>query len=277
MASIGIFNTLRVMRIVEFGAYLDGDNLGDILLPIKDVPENCKPEDTLDVFIYMDSEDRIIATTQTPKALVGDIAMLKVVATSTVGAFLDWGLLKDLLVPFSEQGKPMEIGRTYLVMVYLDEKTDRIVASAKVDTFLDMTPKQYAEEQEVDLIIGYQTDLGYKVIVEGVHSGMLYANEIYQDIKLGQKTKGYIKKIRSDGKLDILLQKPGFEKVDDFSEKLLKELASADGFIAINDKSHPDEIRNKFAVSKKVFKKAVGALYKQKKITLEDGGIRLIL
>lgn len=263
------------MRILDFGAYLDGENLGDILLPIKDVPEDCKPEDMLDVFVYMDSEDRIIATTQTPKAMVGDIAMLKVVATSTVGAFLDWGLLKDLMVPFSEQGNPMEVGRSYLVYVYLDEKTDRIVASTKLESFLDLTPKQYAEEQEVELLITYQSDLGYKAVVEGVHTGMLYANEIYQDIKPGQKIKGYIKKIREDGKLDLLLQKPGFEKIDDFSLLLLKELSDSDGFIALNDKSHPDKIKSKFHVSKKVFKKAIGALYKQKKITLENGGIRL--
>jgi len=276
MASIGTLNTLRVMRILDFGAYLDGDNLGDILLPIKDVPENCNPEDVLEVFIYMDSEDRIIATTQNPRAMVGDIAMLEVVATSKVGAFLDWGLLKDLLVPFSEQGQTMEVGKFYLVYVYLDEKTDRLAASAKLDNFLDKTPKQYAEEQEVELIISYKSDLGQKAVVNGLHSGMLYTNEIYQDLKPGQKITGYIKKIRSDGKLDLILQKPGFETVDQFSDKLLKELENADGFLALNDKSDPEEIRIRFAVSKKVFKKAIGSLYKQKKILLENGGIRLV-
>lgn len=276
MASIGTLNTLRVMRILDFGAYLDGDNLGDILLPIKDVPENCKPEDLLDVFIYMDSEDRIIATTQQPKAMVGDITMLEVIATSKVGAFLNWGLLKDLLVPFSEQGQVMEVGKFYLVYVYLDEKTNRLVASAKLDNFLDLTPKQYAEEQEVDLIITFHSELGYKAVVNGVHSGMLYANEIYQDLKPGQKITGYIKKIRSDGKLDLIIQKPGFETIDQFSDQLLKELEKTDGFLAFNDKSDPEEIRMRFAVSKKVFKKAVGSLYKQKKILLENGGIRLI-
>ncbi|MEA1876170.1 MAG: S1-like domain-containing RNA-binding protein [Bacteroidota bacterium] len=276
MASIGTINTLRVMRILDFGAYLDGDNLGDILLPIKDVPENCKPEDLLDVFIYMDSEDRIIATTQQPKAMVGDIAMLEVIATSKVGAFLNWGLLKDLLVPFSEQGQAMEVGKSYLVYVYLDEKTNRLAASAKLDNFLDLTPKQYAEEQEVGLIITFQSELGYKAAVNGLHSGILYANEIYQALKPGQKIVGYIKKIRSDGKLDLILQKPGFEKIDQFSDQLLKELEKTDGFLAYNDKSDPEEIRIRFAVSKKVFKKAVGSLYKKKKILLEDGGIRLI-
>ncbi|MCK5822351.1 MAG: GntR family transcriptional regulator, partial [Bacteroidales bacterium] len=262
-------------RILDFGAYLDGDNLGDILLPIKDVPEDCKPEDLLDVFIYMDSEDRIIATTQEPKAMVGDIKMLEVVATSKVGAFLNWGLLKDLLVPFSEQGQTMEIGKSYLVYTYLDEKTNRLAASAKLDRFLDQTPKQYAEEQEVDLIITFQSELGYKAVVNREHSGIIYANEIYQTLKPGQKIKGYIKKIRSDGKLDLILQKPGFETIDQFSDQLLKELEKTDGFLAFNDKSDPEEIRTRFAVSKKVFKKAVGSLYKQKKIILENGGIRL--
>jgi len=276
MASIGTLNTLRVMRILDFGAYLDGDNLGDILLPIKDVPEDCKPEDLLDVFVYMDSEDRIIATTQQPKAMVGDIAMLEVIATSKVGAFLDWGLLKDLLVPFSEQGQTMELGKSYLVYVYLDEKTNRLAASAKIDNFLDKSPKQYAEEQEVDLIITYQSELGYKAVVNGIHSGILYANEIYQDLKPGQKIIGYIKKIRSDGKLDLILQKPGFETIDNFSDQLLKELEKSDGFLALNDKSDPEIIRSKFNVSKKVFKKAVGSLYKQKKILLENGGISLV-
>lgn len=275
MASIGTINELRVMRILDFGAYLDGDNLGDILLPIKDVPEDCKPEDLLDVFIYMDSEDRIIATTQEPKAMVGDIKMLEVVATSKVGAFLNWGLLKDLLVPFSEQGQTMEIGKSYLVYTYLDEKTNRLAASAKLDRFLDQTPKQYAEEQEVDLIITFQSELGYKAVVNREHSGIIYANEIYQTLKPGQKIKGYIKKIRSDGKLDLILQKPGFETIDQFSDQLLKELEKTDGFLAFNDKSDPEEIRTRFAVSKKVFKKAVGSLYKQKKIILENGGIRL--
>lgn len=276
MASIGTINTLRVMRILDFGAYLDGDNLGDILLPIKDVPEDCNPEDQLDVFIYMDSEDRIIATTQQPKAMVGDIAMLEVIATSKVGAFLNWGLLKDLLVPFSEQGQVMEVGKFYLVYVYLDEKTNRLAASAKLEKFLDLTPKQYAEEQEVDLIITFQSELGYKAVVNGVHSGILYANEIYQDLKPGQKITGYIKKIRTDGKLDLIIQKPGFETIDQFSDQLLEELGKTDGFLAFNDKSNPEEIRLRFAVSKKVFKKAVGSLYKQKKILLENGGIRLI-
>ncbi len=276
MATIGTLNTLRVMRILDFGAYLDGENLGDILLPIKDVPEDCKPEDVLEVFIYMDSEDRIIATTQQPKAMVGDIKMLEVIATSKVGAFLDWGLLKDLLVPFSEQGQAMEVGKSFLVYVYLDEETNRLAASTKIENFIDKTPKQYAEEQEVDLIITFQSELGYKAVVNGVHSGILYANEIFQHLKPGQKIKGYIKKIRPDGKLDLILQKPGFEQVDQFSDQLIQELEKTDGFLAFNDKSDPEDIRIRFAVSKKVFKKAVGALYKQKKIILENGGIRLI-
>lgn len=275
MADIGVFNQLRVMRILDFGAYLDGINLGDILLPIKDVPENCQPEDLLDVFVYRDSEDRIIATTQTPKAQVGDFQMMEVKATSKVGAFLDWGLLKDLLVPFSEQGKTMEVGKSYLVHVYLDEKTDRITASARIENFLDKTPKQYAEEQEVDLIISFKNELGYKAIVNGVHSGMLYENEIFQELKPGQKITGYIKKIRPDGKLDLILQKPGPEKIDALSQRLLDELGKAGGFLELNDQTPPEIIREKLATSKKAFKRAVGALYKQKRILLENGGIRL--
>ena len=275
MAEIGVFNNLRVIKEVDFGVYLDGGEHEEILLPRKYVPENCKVDDTIKVFIYLDSEDRFIATTETPYAIVGDFALLKVIAVESVGAFLDWGLLKDLLVPFGEQSPTMEIGKSYVVKVYVDKQSNRIAATTRLDRYLDNEPGNFHAGQEVELLICNQTDIGYKAIINGTHWGVLYSNEVFQPLKSGQKTKGYIKKVRGDDKIALSLHKPGYERVDDITDTIINVLKEQGGFISVTDKSSPETINKLFGVSKKTYKKAIGAIYRKKLITIEDDGIRL--
>jgi len=276
MAAIGLFNELEVVKTVDFGIYLDGGPHGEILLPKRYVPENCQPGDLVDVFIYLDSEDRLVATTEKPLVQVGEFAFLKVVSITPVGAFLDWGLLKDLLVPFREQQVKMEEGRSYLVYVYLDAESQRIVATSKLDKCLDNIPIDYEAGEEVDLIIAGKTDLGYKAIIDNSHWGILYHNELFQPVKTGDKLRGYIRNIRSDEKIDLSLQKPGYEKIDGISQGILNRLEAEGGFLPYNDKSAPQTISAIFNISKKNFKKAVGSLYKQHLISIEEEGIRLL-
>lgn len=275
MAKIGMLNELRVVKKVDFGVYLDGGGMGEILLPKRYVPKHCRVDDTLEVFIYTDSEDRIIATTETPYAMVGDFALLKVVSVSSVGAFLGWGIPKDLLVPFSEQNTTMKEGRSYLVRVYLDDRTHRIAASSKLDNYLNKEPLAFQAGQEVGLLIASQTDIGYKAIIDGSHWGVLHYNEVFQKLRMGQKIKGFIKKVRDDNKIDLCLHQPGYEKVIDLTETILNVLRDQGGFISVTDKSSPDIIYNWFNVSKKTYKKAIGSIYKRRLITIEDTGIRL--
>jgi uncharacterized protein len=276
MTEIGKLNTLRVVKELDFGVYLDGAELGEILMPKRYVPENCKIDDMVEVFIYLDSEDRIIATTQMPNAMVGQFASMEVVMVNEVGAFLDWGLQKDLLVPFREQKVKMEEGKSYVVYVYFDAESNRIAASAKLDQFFDLEPAEYEEGQEVDLLIFNQTDMGFKAIVNNINEGMIYGNEVFKPLHKGQKLKGFIKKVRDDGKLDLCLQKPGFEKVDELAERILAYLQKNEGFLNVTDKTPPEVISQMFGASKKTFKKAVGALYRKKIIKLETDGIALI-
>lgn len=275
MAELGKVNNLQVVREVDFGFYLDGGDEGEILFPKKYVPEDCKTDDFVDVFVYLDSEDRPVATTEKPYAMVGDFALLEAVAVNDVGGFLDWGVLKDLLVPYSEQRIKFEQGKSYIVKIYIDEESQRIVASSKIEKFLTAEAADFEEEQEVDLIIVNKTDLGYKAIINNSYLGLIYKNEVFQTIERGKHYTGYIKTIRPDGKIDIAMQKSGYEKIDDFSEKIIQCLKDNEGFININDKSSPEDIYEKFAVSKKVFKKSVGALYKKRLITIEKDGIRI--
>lgn len=275
MTEIGKLNTLRVVKELDFGIYLDGEQLGEILMPRRYVPAGTKPGDKLEVFIYLDSEDRFIATTERPFASVGDFALLDVVGVNSVGAFLDWGLPKDLLVPFREQKQKLEVGKSYVVFVYLDVDTNRIVASAKPEKFLDRSPADFEEGEEVDLLILSKTDLGYKAMINKTHTGVLYKNEVFESLEKGQQLKGYIRKIRPDGKVDLILHKPGYEKVDDISKQILDKLKEKNGFIALNDKSSAESIYEMFRVSKKTYKKAIGALYRERVITIEDAGIRL--
>ena len=275
MAEIGKINYLRIVKEVEFGIYLDGGDHGEILMPGRYVPENFKVDDFIDAFIYRDSEDRIIATTEKPMATVGEFAFLKVVSISSVGAFLDWGLPKDLMVPYREQRQRMERDKSYIVYIYLDKNTERIVATSKIERFLDNLPPEYSEGQEVNLLIVSKNDLGFKAIINHSHFGMLYLNEVFQTLRQGQKIKGYIKKVREDDKIDLSLERPGHEKLDELAEKILAELKENDGFLSVTDKSDPKKIYKLFGTSKKNYKKAIGALYKQRLIILEEFGIRL--
>lgn len=274
MAILGKINPLKVVKQVDFGLYLDGGSDGEILLPKRYVPEGVEIGDTLPVFIYNDSEDRIIATTEKPLALVGEFAFLEVVEVSGPGAFLEWGLMKQLFVPFREQREPMEVGRSYPVFVYVDFESHRITASSKLARFIDTSRPELNDGDEVDLMVYQHTELGWKAIVNQQYSGVLYENEVFQPLSIGQTLKGYIKQVRPDDKIDLMLQKPGFEKVDDFSKELYERLKGAGGFLAVTDKSPSELIYNLFGVSKKTFKKAVGDLYKKRLIILEETGIR---
>jgi len=276
MAEIGKINHMYVVKEVDFGIYLDGGDLGEILMPKRYVPEGTQPEDMIDAFIYLDSEDRLVATTEKPLAMVEEFALLQVVSVTPVGAFLNWGLPKDLFVPFREQRQPMEEGRKYLVYVYLDINSKRIAASSKIENYLDNIPVDYDENEEVDLIIVNQTDLGFNAIIDNSHLGILYKNEVFQPLNPGDKIVGYIKKIRTDGKIDLRLQKIGYEKISEFADIIIAEIQKNDGFLPLNDKSSPDEIYQTFHISKKNFKTAIGALYKHRMVELEENGIRLV-
>lgn len=277
MTDIGRFNTLQVRKLSDIGAFLDGEEMGDILLPKSVTPEGCEPGKWLDVFIYLDSEDRLIATTMTPKIQVGEVAYLKVVDTNNVGAFLDWGLPKDLLVPFFEQHTRLEQGKSYLVYAYLDSQTNRIVASSKLNKFIKRTAVGMQEAgQEVDLIIADKTDLGYMAIIDSQNYGLIHFNDMLQPLRRGSKVKGYIKQIRSDGKIDLSLQKIGSQRIDSLQQRILDALSSQNGFLPLHDKSAPDEIFNQFQVSKKAYKMAIGGLMKQGKVRIEADGIHLI-
>ena len=275
MIEIGKTNSLRVVKEVDFGIYLDGGDQGEILMPKRYVPAGTEPDDFLDVFIYLDSEDRLIATNEEPHAEVDDFAYLKCVQTSQHGAFLDWGLMKDLFVPFREQSNKMQSGLSYFVRVYLDEETNRIVASSKTRQFLDNRPIDFQEGEEVDLIIAGQTDLGYWVVINDSFTGLIYENEVFQPLKPGQKCKGFIKKIREDEKVDVALQQSGYDRIEGVANDILQKLEGSGGFLEINDKSSPETIKHVFGISKKAFKKAIGGLYRERMITIEKDGIRL--
>jgi len=276
MTEIGKINTLSVVRETANGLYLDAEELGEILMPTKFVTPEVKEEGKATVFVYTDSEDRLVATTEKPLAKVGDFACLRVNAVTSIGAFLDWGLPKDLFVPFSEQNAKMREGGEYWVYVYLDLLTNRVVASAKLHKFLDNTPPSYQVGDEVEVIILEETDLGFKAIVNEEHTGILYRNQVFSPLFPGMKTKAYIQKIRDDEKIDLLLEKPGYDKVDAISQRILTELKNNRGFLAVSDKSSPEMIHSMFGISKKNFKKAVGALYKQRRIDFHSDGIRLL-
>lgn len=275
MAEIGNFNKLRVVKHVDFGVYLDGGEMGEILMPIRYVPERCKDGDTVEVFLYRDSEDRLIATTEQPLAKVGDFACLKAVAINSVGAFLFWGLMKDLFVPFREQETKMEEGKSYVVKIYLDEKSGRIAASSRLSRFLDETGGDYKEGQAVELLVCGTSELGYKAVINDESLGIIYKNEVFRPLRVGDKTKGFIKKIREDGKIDLSLQESGHERIVPAAETVISKIREAGGFLPVTDKSAPDIIYGLFGMSKKVFKKACGSLYKKRLIIIEKKGLRL--
>ena len=279
MIQLGKYCTLKVVKELDFGMYLDGgEEFGEILLPTKYIPKGTKVGDELEVFLYLDSEDRIIATTLRPYAQAGEFAYLQVASVNRVGAFLDWGLPKDLLVPFREQRSEMKQGYKYIVYIYADVESRRLVASAKLNKFLDNTPVEYEYNQEVDLFVTQKTDLGWKVIVNSRHSGMIYDNEIFVPIQKGDRIKGYVKHIRSDEKLDITLQKTGYdvEAMDALAKEIFEKLKASGGIIPLSDKSSAEEIAEIFGCSKKSYKKAIGSLYKAKLINITPKTIELI-
>ncbi|MCL4490352.1 MAG: S1-like domain-containing RNA-binding protein [Nitrospirae bacterium] len=275
MPEIGKYNQLTVKKKTDFGVYLDSE-AGDILLPEKHVPGGTEIGDRLKVFIYRDSEDRIIATTLAPAATVGEFAYLKVKEVTKVGAFLEWGIEKDLLVPYSEQFKRMEAGKRYIVRIFLDEGTKRITATTKIMRFIERENIRLREGENVDLLVCQFTDMGIKVIINNSYWGMLYENEVYQKLNIGDKVKGFVKKIREDRKIDVILTGGGFEDIEVSKKTIIKKLKdSKGGFLPLGDNSAPELIREVLHMSKKTFKKAIGSLYKEGIIEIKYDGIKL--
>jgi predicted RNA-binding protein (virulence factor B family) len=276
MLTVGDYNTLRVVKHVDFGIYLDGGEYGEILMPKKYVPENVKVDEEIEVFIYPDSEDRLVATTEKPYATVNEFAYLKVKEVNRFGAFLEWGILKNLLVPFREQKIDMMQDRSYIVYIYKDEKSNRLAASAKINKYLSSETPVYDTNDEVEILIYGETEIGYKAVVDNQFSGLLYSNEIYKNVKIGDKLSAFVKKVREDGKIDLMLQRSGYEQIDTVSNDILRILKKEGGFIAVTDNSSPETVKEVFGISKKSFKKAVGTLYKQRLIKIEETGLRLV-
>ncbi|MDX5372843.1 MAG: S1-like domain-containing RNA-binding protein [Pseudomonadaceae bacterium] len=278
MALIGRYNSLQVAKLADFGLFLDGGADGEILLPKRYIPKDqpCEVGDWLNVFLYLDSEDRLIATTEKPKVQVGGFASLKVVDINRIGLFLDWGLPKDLLMPHSEEKRPLQVGDYCVVHVYLDPRTRRITATARLDRYLDKTPPRYQVGQEVDLLVVEQTDLGFKAIIDGQHWGLIHKNEVFKFLRGGSREKGYIKELRADGKISLSLQPVGQQARDQLSEQILTALRDAGGSLALSDKSPPEAISKAFGVSKGNFKKAIGGLFKQGLVRILEDRIELV-
>lgn len=273
---LGEYNHLKVVKSVDFGIYLDGSDEGEILLPARYVPDGCKPGDELDVFVYLDNEERPVCTTLKPLAEVGQFAWLKVAWRNQYGAFLDWGLMKDLFCPFREQKMKMEIGQSYIVYVRLDPESYRIMATAKVERYLDNAFPPYKHGDEVDLLVWQKTDLGFKVIVDNRFAGLVYEDQVFRYVHTGDRLKGYIDTVREDGKIDVTLQPTGRRMTEEFSDVLLKYMQDNNGMCDLGDKSPADDIYSRFQVSKKTFKKAVGDLYKRHLITIGNDGLKLV-
>ncbi|GAB3556266.1 CvfB family protein [Spirosoma fluminis] len=276
MIEIGRINTLVALRETSVGFFLGDEQGNDVLLPNKYVPDTLDVDDEIDVFVYTDSEDRPIATTLTPAIQRDEFAALQVVAVTSAGAFLDWGLEKDLLVPHREQSRPMQVGQWPVVFMYLDEETNRLVASSKISRFLDPDAGDLYVGEEVQLLAYETTDLGVNVIINNRHKGLIYANEIFRTVRPGDPLIGYIKNIRDDDRIDVSLQRTGFENVEPNARRILATLKAENGFLPLTDNSPPEQIYETLEMSKKTFKKAVGTLYKERKIVIEEKGIRLV-
>ena len=272
----GTYNTLTILRSIEHGLILCDEEENEVLLPQSYVDNSMKVGSDIEVFIYLDSEDRIIATTETPKIKLHEFALLRVVDVNRFGAFLDWGLKKDLLVPFREQNVDMEEGRSYVVFLYIDDQTNRLVASAKIRNILDNDEIDLVPNQEVDILVYAKTDLGYKVIINHLYDGLMYHNEVFREFHVGEVSRAYVKRIREDNKIDISIQQQGYSAISSLTERILAVLAEGDGFLDLTDKSVPDEIQERLQMSKKSFKKAIGYLYKNKQIRMESEGIFLL-
>lgn len=276
MAELGRYNTLKIIRRVDIGAYVDGGELGDILLPRKYVTDAMQVGERLEVFIYTDSEDRFVATTLRPKAQVGECAYLKVVSTNRYGAFMDWGLPKDLLVPRSEQQNPMQEGYSYMVYPFVDRETQRIAGSTRLEQHLSLEADHYRAGQPVQLQIYAKSDLGFKAVVDGLYLGQLYDNETFQHLHFGESLPGYIKRMRSDGRIDLMLSKPSAQQRDQLGDAILEYLRTHDGVSKLTDKSPPDDIYQTYGVSKANYKKALGRLYKLRRILIEKHQVKLL-
>ena len=276
MIRLGDYNTLKVVKEVDFGLYLDGGEEGEILLPTRYVPKGCRPGDDIEVFLYLDQDERLIATTLRPLAKVGDFACLEVAWVNEYGAFLHWGLMKDLFCPFREQKMRMIKGNSYIVYVTIDKDSYRMIATAKVERYLSHERPNYKHGDEVDLLVWQKTDLGFKVIVDNLFQGLVYESQIFKPITTGNRMKGYVDHIRQDGKIDITLQPTGRQNITDFSEQLLQYLKDNGGHCDLGDKSPAELIVDRFKVSKKTYKKAVGDLYRQRLISINDDGITLL-
>ncbi len=278
MIAIGKYNTLTILRDTKVGLFLgNGNEAEDILLPNKYVPNQFEIGDELTVFVYLDHEERPVATTLEPYILLNEFALLRVNYVNQVGAFMDWGMEKDILVPFKEQARPMEKGKRYLVFLYMDEKTNRLVASSKTNQFLNNDHLTVEKGEEVDLIVSHITEIGINVVINEQHKGLVYKDEVYDDaIRTGDRMRGYIKTIRPDNKIDVSLQKLGFENIEPNAQKILDELKASRGFLRLHDNSHPEDIKTVLKMSKKTFKKAIGTLYKDKLIAIKEDGIYLI-
>jgi uncharacterized protein len=275
MIEIGKFNTLTIARGTSVGLYLT-DGTTDVLLPNKYVPEEWNEGDAFTAFIYLDQEERPVATTLEPYIKLNDFALLRVSYVNNVGAFMNWGLEKDLFVPFREQARPMEQGKRYLVHMHIDEKSNRLVGSSKLNQFIKNEDLDVTEGEEVDLIVSHFTDLGINVIINGKYKGLMYQSEVYDDLRLGDRIVGFVKTIRPDNKIDVTLQKPGFESIEPNAEKVLDELRASRGFLRLTDDSHPEDIKTVLKMSKKSFKKAIGTLYRQRLIEIKEDGIYLV-
>ncbi|MBC3951903.1 MULTISPECIES: CvfB family protein [Pseudomonas] len=278
MALIGRYNSLQVVKHTNFGLYLDGGADGEILLPNRYIPKDIpsEDEDWLNVFIYLDSEDKLLATTEKPKVQVGEFASLKVVEVNSIGVFLDWGLPKDLLLPYSEEKRTLQAGDYCVVHVYLDKHTRRITATARLDRYLDKTPASYSVGQEVDLLVAEATDMGFKAIINNKHWGLIHKNEVFKFMRAGKQEKGYIKEVRTDGNISLSLQPVGEQAASSLNSKILGKLRDNNGVLPVSDKSDPQVISNLFGVSKGNFKKAIGALYKQGQIVIHADRIELV-
>ncbi|MBK9734124.1 MAG: GntR family transcriptional regulator [Saprospiraceae bacterium] len=276
MAELGRKIYLEIARKVDFGFYLDGKNLGEILIPKRYTTPTQLIGDFMDVFVYLDGEERYVATTEEPFAQVGECAYLKVNKVENIGAFLNWGIMKELFVPFSEQRVKMEEGKSYVVYVYIDALTERITASMNLEKFLNLEIPKFEINQEVNLMIWTQSDIGYNAIINGESLGILYKNEVFKKLATGQKCLGYIKKLRDDNKIDLTLEKPGYGKIDHIAQNILDKISNAGGSLPYNDKTDPEVIYKIFGISKKVFKQSIGNLFKQRLIELSDSGIKRI-
>ena len=276
MIDIGVYNELTILRSTSVGLYLGDEQGEDVLLPNKYCPEEYEVGDKIDVFVYLDYAERKVATNIDPKIKLHEFALLKTTSVENVGAFMDWGLEKELMVPFKEQRQNMEEGRWYVVYLDIDEKTDRLYASNKIEKRLQNENLTVEQGDEVDLLVYTKSDLGYSLIINNKHKGLVFDNEVFKELNIGDKLKGYIKEIREDNKIDISLAPVGYSNYNDINaNRVLDKLNQNDGFIGINDKSSPHEIYDEFGISKKAFKKAVGALYKNRDVSIESKGIRL--